>query len=81
MSFKGHVKNALFALALASLVAPQANAIEIFTGANPAAHVNDDVITKVRTARGGGMRHGGGMHRGGGSSGGCIAAGGHTAAT
>ena len=68
MRFKGHVKNALFAFALASLIAPQAEAIEIFTGANPAAHFNDDVITQVRAVRGGGgMRHGGGggMHRGG----------------
>ena len=35
MSWKGHCKSALFALALASLIAPQAEAIEIFMGANP----------------------------------------------
>jgi len=68
MSWKRHFKNALFALALASLTAPPAEAIEIFMGANPAAHVNDDFFTQVRGGRGGGgMRHhGGGMHRGGG---------------
>ena len=54
MSWKGHCKNALFALALASLIAPQAEAIEIFMGANPAAHVNDDLFTQVRGGRGGG---------------------------
>jgi hypothetical protein len=35
MRFKGHFKNALFALALASLNAPQAEATEIFTGPTP----------------------------------------------
>ena len=73
MSWKRHCKNALFALALTSLIAPQAEAIEIFTGANAATHINDDLFTQVRGGRGGGgggggMRHhgGGGMHRGGG---------------
>jgi hypothetical protein len=67
MSWKGHCKSALFALALASLIAPQAEAIEIFTGTNPATHVNDDLIMQVRGGRGGGAVHrgGGGMHRGG----------------
>jgi hypothetical protein len=59
MSWKSHCKNALFALALASLVAPQAEAIEIFTGANPATHLNDDLITQVRGGGRGGVRHGG----------------------
>jgi hypothetical protein len=66
MRLKDHFKNALFALALTSLIAPQAEAIEIFPGTNPAAHVNDGLITQVRAARGGGMhRGGGGTHRGG----------------
>ena len=43
MRFEGHFKNALFALALASLIAPPAEAIEIFTGANPAVQANDDL--------------------------------------
>jgi hypothetical protein len=68
MSWKGHFKNSLFALALVSFSAPQAEAIEIFAGANPAAHINDDLLTQVRGGRGGGgMRHGGGgRHHGGG---------------
>jgi hypothetical protein len=73
MSWKGHCKNALFALALASFIAPPAEAIEIFMGANPATHVNDDLFTQVRGGRGGGgggMRHHGGVHRGGGMHGG-----------
>jgi hypothetical protein len=67
MSWKGHCKNALFALAIASLIAPQAEAIEIFTRTNPATHVTDDLIMQVRGGRGGGGVHrgGGGMHRGG----------------
>jgi len=65
MRLKGHFKNALFALALTSLIAPQAEAIEIFTGTNPAAHVNDGLITQVRGGRGGGGVHRGGMHHGG----------------
>ena len=65
MSWKRHFKNAMFALALASLIAPQAEAIEIFTGANPAAHINDGLITQVRGGRGGGGVHRGGGHRGG----------------
>ena len=44
----GVFKNALFALALLGFSAPQAEAIEIFSGANPAAHMNDDMITQVR---------------------------------
>ena len=60
MRFKGHFKTALFALALTSLIAPQAEAIEIFTGTNPAAPVSDGLMTQVRGGRGGG---GGGMHR------------------
>ena len=80
MSWKGHCKNALFALALTSLIAPQAEAIEIFMGANAATHINDDLFTQVRGGRGGGgggMRHhgGGGMHRGGGCSGAACTAG------
>ncbi len=47
MNWKGRYKNALFALALTSLVAPQAEAIEIFTGTRPAAHVNDGLVTQV----------------------------------
>jgi len=70
MNRLGMFKNSLFALALLGLSAPQAEAIEIFGGANPAAHLNDDVITQVRgggRGGGGGMRHhGGAMHRGGG---------------
>ena len=68
----GVFKNALFALALLGFSAPQAEAIEIFSGANPAAHMNDDMITQVRGGRGGGggMRHGGGA-----TAAACIAAG------
>jgi hypothetical protein len=81
MSWKGHCKSALFALALTGLIAPQAGAIEIFMGANAATHINDDLFTQVRGGRGGGgggMRHhgGGGMHRGGGMHGGMHRAGG-----
>jgi hypothetical protein len=67
MSGSGIFKNALFALALLSLSAPQAEAIEIFGEVNPAAHMNDDMITQVRGGRGGGVHHrgGAGMHRGG----------------
>jgi len=53
MNWKGHFKNTLFALALASFSAPQAEAIEIFTGANPAGHMNDGLITQVRRGGGG----------------------------
>ncbi len=65
MSWKGRFRNGLFALALAGLIAPQANAIEIVTGANAAGHLGNGLITyaQVRT-RGGGPRHGG-AHRGG----------------
>ena len=77
MSTKGLFKNALFSLALVSLIVPEANAIEMYTGASPAS-LNNSLITQVRGARGGGgMRHGGGgmqrggggMHRGGGYAG------------
>jgi len=63
------------AVVIATLYAfgsPQAEAIEIFAGPSPAAHMNDDVLTQVmgggghRHAGGGGHRGGGGMHRGGG---------------
>jgi len=68
MGLKGHLKNGLIALALASVIAPQAEALEIFGGASAVPHMNDDLITQVRGGRGGGggMRHhGGGMHHGG----------------
>ena len=54
MSWKGHFKNALFALALIGFNAPQAEAIEIFTGASPASHLDDGLFTQVRGGRGGG---------------------------
>src|SRR5208282_6748095 len=73
MSWACRFKNTLFALALAGLIAPEANAIEIFTGASPATQMDDGLLTQIRGVRhgggggrGGGMRHGGGgMHRGG----------------
>ena len=65
MNGLGIFKNAVFALALLGLSAPQAEAIEIFGGANPASHMNDDWISQVRGGRGGGVRHHGGGHRGG----------------
>jgi len=65
MSWKGRFRNALFALALAGLVAPEANAIEIVAGANSAGHTGDGLVTRaqVRT-RGAGPRRGG-AHRSG----------------
>ena len=51
MSWKGHCKNALFALALTSLIAPQAEAIEIFMGANAATlHPQEYVAGRLREA-------------------------------
>jgi hypothetical protein len=78
MRWKGCFRNALFALALAGLIAPDANAIEIFTGASSASPMGDGLIThaQVRT-RGGGPRHGGG-HRGG-THGGALHGGARTA--
>jgi hypothetical protein len=46
-------------IALAGLGAPQAQAIEVYTGASPATHLNDDLITQVRGGGRGGVRHGG----------------------
>ena len=67
MSWSSHLKNTLFALALAGLIAPEANAIEIYTGASPATQMDDGLLTQIRRGGGGGMhRGGGGMHRGGG---------------
>ena len=60
----GFIKRALVVVTLGAFAAPQAEAIEIFTGPSPAAHMNDDILTQVRG--GGGHRHGGGGgHRGG----------------
>ena len=67
MSWSSHLKNTLFALALAGLIAPEANAIEIYPGASPATQMDDGLLTQIRGGgRGGGGRGGGGMHRGGG---------------
>ena len=75
MNGLGLFKNMMFALALVGFSAPQAEAIEIVGGANPAAHMNDDMITQVRAGGRGGVRHHGGgnrggMHHGGGHRGG-----------
>ena len=59
----GFIKRAVVIATLCAFGLPQAEAIEIFGGSNPVAHMNDDLLTQVR---GGGHRHGGGgMHRGG----------------
>ena len=66
MRWSRHFKNTLLALALAGLIVPEANAIEIYTGASPTTQMDDGFLTQIRRG-GGGMRHGGGgMHRGGG---------------
>src|SRR5574337_627909 len=67
------VKTACVAAMLASLAMPEAQAIEIMGGANPAAQLADGVISKVVVrARGGAVYHGhvyrgphGGVYRGG----------------
>ena len=63
----GFIKRALVVVTLGAFAAPQAEAIEIFGGPNPAAHMSDDLLTQVRGGGGrggGGHRHGGGgMHR------------------
>ena len=74
------VKRAVAIATICALGAPQAGAIEIFGGPNPAAHMSDDLLTQVRGGGGrggGGHRHGGGgMHRGG-MHGGMNRGGGH----
>ncbi len=64
-------RSALFAFALASLIAPEeAGAVEIFTGPGPTmqTHMDDGLLTQVQRRGGGGMRRGGGGgHRGGGA--------------
>lgn len=68
----GLIKQAVVIATLCAFGSPQAEAIEIFAGPSPAAHMNDDVLTQVmgggghRHAGAGGHRGGGGMHRGGG---------------
>ena len=73
MKRSGLFTNALFALALLGFNAPQAEAIEIYSGENLSAHFGVGVIDHVRAGgRGGGQRHhggagargGGGAHRG-----------------
>ena len=66
------VKLAVAALALSSLGAPNAQALEMFGGPNPGAHLNDGLLSKVVVARRGGVYHGGvyrgphgGVYRGG----------------
>src|SRR6516165_10358898 len=58
MSLKRHLRSTLVVLALAGLIAPEADAIEIFTAPSPVAHMDNGLITQVRG--GGGMRRGGG---------------------
>jgi hypothetical protein len=81
MSWKGRLRNGLFALALAGLIAPEANAIEIFTGANAAGHMGDGLVTQA-TSPGGGTRQGrrGGVHRGATHGGARTAGGAHRGA-
>jgi hypothetical protein len=65
MHWKGRFRNGLLALVLAGLIAPEANAVEIFTGANAAGHMGDGLVTLAQVrVRSGGARHGG-PHRGG----------------
>ncbi|HZZ63181.1 MAG TPA: hypothetical protein VFE63_18780 [Roseiarcus sp.] len=78
MSWKGRFRNGLFALALAGLVAPEANAIEIFTGTDPAVHMSDGLVTQVIAP--GGMRHRGNVHRGAAHGGAHSAGGAHRVA-
>ena len=76
------IKRALVVVTLSAFVAPQAEAIEVFSAGTSATHLDDGWITQVRGGGGrggGGMRHGGGgMHRGGGgmhrAAAGCIGA-------
>src|SRR5574337_1222661 len=58
------VKTACVAAMLASLAVPEAQAIEIMGGANPAAQLADGVISKVVVARRGGAVYHGGVYRG-----------------
>ena len=74
MRLSGCARNTLFALALIGFGAPPVEAVEIVSGAPPAAQVSDGLMTQVRAVRhgGGSMRHGGthrpgGMHRPGGT--------------
>ncbi|HTR13816.1 MAG TPA: hypothetical protein VMI72_11325, partial [Roseiarcus sp.] len=64
MSWSSQFKNVLVAVSLAALGAPEAGAIEIYSGANAAAHMDDGLLTQARAGRGGGGVHRGGAHRG-----------------
>jgi hypothetical protein len=71
MNWSSQLRNVLVALSLIGLGAPEAQAIEIYSGTSAFAHMNDETLTLVRGGRGGGGRggggmrhHGGGMHRG-----------------
>jgi len=72
MKWSKQVKLAVAALALSSLGAPNAQALEMFGGPNPGAHLNDGLLSKVVVVRRGGYYHGGvyrgprgGVYRGG----------------
>ena len=52
----GLIKRAVVIATLSAFGLPRAEAIEIFAGPNPAAHMNDSLLTQVR---GGGGRGGG----------------------
>ncbi len=71
MTWACRFKNTLFALALAGLIVPEANAIEIFTGASPATQMDNGLLTQIRggrrrrASRRCGSIGAGGMHRGG----------------
>ena len=56
------IKRALVVVTLSAFVAPQAEAIEVFSAGTSTTHLDDGWITQVRGGggRGGGMRHGGG---------------------
>ena len=64
MTWSNLIKGACAAAALSGFALPQANAIEIFGGPNPAARMSDGVISKVVVVRRGGGAYHGGVYRG-----------------
>jgi len=64
MKWSNLIKGACAAAALSGFALPQANAIEIFGGPNPAARMSDGVISKVVVVRRGGAAYHGGVYRG-----------------
>jgi hypothetical protein len=67
MKWSDLVKGGCAAIALCCFCLPQAKAIEIVQGSNPAVGMNDGMISKVVIVRGGGVHRGvyhGGVYRG-----------------